>query len=262
MLGSLAISLVLLASASPDQADRWVPERANPSLWKEVRAALREELEPDDPVKVRPYVALIYKYVAQIAKADGVCLVLIGAQETKSEPEVFTVAFSYDTRSGKKTRTGIGFSALRVVATAFLGGTTYPDIFVRSQSCTECEATYLLSSFFIEPASRTWKLRRWPGNMPDALIGHDMTIGNFRDDSELTCLFRVGDFSGAGHADVAVWCHEEFASHRKRPDSVRLYTLSGTGALTIVPTELVKRETLKQALCRAEPSPLFCRSRH
>ena len=86
-----------------------------------------------------------YKYIAHVARADEVCLVIIGQRESKLLPayDVF-MAFSYDLKSGKKTpvteRSVVGW---RPWAWTSLEKGPYPDGLFKHQSCYECEAEYL-----------------------------------------------------------------------------------------------------------------------
>lgn len=268
----IVLPALLLASGLQTAAPTlWISEKADPGLWRELRTAFRAELLPDDPVKTAPYVALKYKYIARVACAAETCLVIIGQRETRKRPTWavdYFVAVSYSLKSHQKipvTRGGFvgpkgGFVDWRFVSWAFLAPGSYPELVFRHQSCDECEAEYLLSSVFLDPASRVWTMRRWPKDDDSILIGEGMTAGN-DPDWWTDCLFHVSDFSGDGNADIGVWCRRIFEDRgRKAEETLSLYTVGAGKPATVTP-DATQGSLLKRDLCRAQPSHAFCRKR-
>jgi hypothetical protein len=261
MLTQLLLVSRLFAATFPQTPGAfWISEKADTRLWRDVRTAFRQELLPQDPAKTAPRIALGYSYVARIGCVSGVCLVIIGARETATrsafDDDIFN-AFSYDLVSHNMIRiANRGFVGWKFVKWAYLAPRT-PEVVFRFQTCSECEAEYLLSSFFFDSASRTWTIRNWTKN--DILIGSTWTAGE-EFDSITECLFRIADFSSDGNADIAVWCRVSFEdSSRKKEESVRLYTLVDGQPTTRTP-DAVQARALKRALCKAETSHEFCRS--
>ena len=216
----------------------WVSETTDPCLWRDVRTAFRQELLPDDPAKTAPYVALKYKYVARIARVSDVCLVVVGQREDASDRsgDDYFIAFSYDLVTHKRIPiTNHGFTRWQFVTWAYFAPET-PEVVFRYQTCSDCEAVYLLASFFLDAASRTWTIRNWPEDGESILIGSDWTVGA-NINSHAVCLFRAADFSGDGKADIAIWCRTFFDEpSRKMQESVRCTPLPTANRRSGIPT--------------------------
>jgi hypothetical protein len=255
-------ALLLATNLNAAPRTLWVSEKVEPSLWRYMRLAFHAELLPDDPAATAPVVAQRYKYIARLARAEDTCLVIIGQRETRNDPpgDDYFLAISYDLKSHRKTPiTPGGFRRWRFVAWAFLVPGIYPEVIFRHQSCSECEATYLLSSFFLDPASHAWTIRRWPKDEDSILIGSDRQLDD--DNWWITCMFRVADFTGDGNADIGLWCRRIFeARRRKTEETLTLYTVPA-GEPTMLTPDASQTRSLKRALCAGQPSHAFCRNR-
>jgi hypothetical protein len=238
----------------------WVSERADPRLWRDVRAVFREELQPDDPAKMAKHVAaMTYKYLDRIGRVSDVALVVTRERlEEKMLPDLdLFVAYSYDLRSHKKIRLG-AFNVWNFVKWTYLAP-KIPEVVFTQWNCTECENDILLSSFFLDAASRTWTIRKWP-EVDESILVYSNAEADADPNSGTDCLYRVADFSGDGYADFAVWCRETFDdSSRKMQESVTLYSVS-EGRATRQTLDAIHAQSLKRALCQNRESHSFCRS--
>src|SRR5260370_20948759 len=76
---------------------RWLNAHRDSEAWAQVRAAFRQELEPDDPAKTAPVVAERYKYVSRIGLFKNLAVVVIGQRETKeSKYGDYFLAYNFD----------------------------------------------------------------------------------------------------------------------------------------------------------------------
>jgi hypothetical protein len=248
--------------AQQQPAEFWVSERADPRLWRDVRAVFRQELQPDDPAKMAEHVAAMrYKYLARIGRVSDVALVVTRErlEETILPDLDLFVVFSYDLLSHKKVRLG-AFSMWNVVKWTYLAP-NIPEIVFTHWNCTECENDILLSSFFLDAASRTWTMRKWPKDGESILVFSNAVAGD-DPNSGTDCLYRVADFSGDGYADFAVWCRETFDDpSRKMQESVTLYSVS-QGRATKRTVDAIHAQSLKRSLCQSRESHSFCAGNH
>jgi hypothetical protein len=265
MTAHALLPILLLASGlHTAPPNLWVLEKGDPGLWREVRSAFQAELLPDDPAKTAPVVAHKYKYIARVARAGDSCLVIIGQRESRRGPgwgpDSFVVV-NYNLKSHQKTGVTKGaFLGWRFVSWAFLVPGSYPELIFRHQSCAECEADYLLSSVFLDPASGEWTMRRWTKDDDSILIGEDWTAGN-DPDWRTACLLRVADFFGTGKTEIAVWCRRIFDDRgRNAEETLSLYSVEAGKPTTVTP-DATQGPLLKRDLCRAQPSHVFCRKR-
>lgn len=232
----------------------------NPNLWSAVRRALKAELEPEDPAATAPYVAMRFKYVARIAQVEGVALALIGMRENRGDPVEFDFfkAYNLDLSSGTKGLVDSeGFNAWRWLKWARLRAGSYLDAVFLHQSCTECEAYYLLSSFYFDPMRRAWRLRDWPEDGNSLVIGSDVQFGE-EDDWETTCLYTIRDLTNDGAEDIVIWCKETGRTTKKVVETTTLYAVEEGG-----PTrrELVEEASnlMRRDLCRESPKSPLCK---
>lgn len=257
---ALALVIPLLAAESRQPpAGYWISERAEPRAWRDIRSAFHEELQPDDPAKRAPYVALRHKYIARVARFADVYLVIIGERIRAADKPDFDVflAFSYDAQS--RTKTAVRSAAFAkwepVKWTAFAPKT--PEVVFTHWSCIECEATYLLSSFFYDAGSRSWRLRGWPEDGEDIEVGSDWILGDEMN-SRSECLYRIADFSRDGNADLAVWCREMFDPDSLKPvEKLTLYMVSADTPIRRAPDPIQAR-SLERVLCRNQKSHPLC----
>jgi hypothetical protein len=141
-------------------AFHWLNPAKDAVLYERIKAAFADELKPDDPEKVKPVVAELYKKISRIGVFETSVLVLIAERETATSTygDYFQI-FSYDLKSGKKTRSEKGFMMWRFKKLVRFDSSKIPDIVFTYLSCTECEADFLLGSFRFDSTDATWKIR-------------------------------------------------------------------------------------------------------
>jgi hypothetical protein len=254
-------ALLLASSMSVATDPRWCTEHADQELWSSVRVAFQPELEPDDPAKTAPYVANSYKYVAAIAIAGRTCLVLVGEREHEADPpgDDYFLAYSYDLNSGAKSPVSPqGFRSWRPAGWYRFSQKSPADALFTHQSCSECEAEYYLSSFFLDFTGHRWQVRLWPETGSDILIGSDDQFGD-DDDWRTSCAYRIGDYSGRYVAEIAVWCEFTGIQTRKTDQTLYLYSLSGDRPERRVPSQ-DEAQALKAFICAKNGRDDLCRS--
>jgi len=235
------LAMVLLSSLSigwsKTTSPGWVGEKQDPRLWSRIRNVLKDDLEPEDPKKTAPYVAMRFKYVARVAQVEHVALVIVGMRETRSDPPDFDYfkVYNVDLKAGVRSSVADeGFTGWRFLRWAQFEGGRLPDAVFRFQSCAECEATYFLASFWFDSEKKRWKLRQWPEDGTSVLIGSDIQFGE-QDDFETSCLYAVRDYTGDGRDDIGNWCQTTGVKTLKVTETLFLYTVSDTGPQRIEP---------------------------
>jgi hypothetical protein len=260
---SLLVAFLSLAPGSATTAlDMWVPETTDPAAWRDLRAAFKEELRPDDPQTLKPHqIALRYRYIARVARAADVCLVIIGQRESKrAPPGTGFIAFSYDLKSHHKTlitkRPLLGWRSLMWTR---LEKGLHQELLFEHVSCFECESETYLSSIFLDLNRRAWTLRAWPiPDEPTNIPVGAWSIG-FDDASRTTCLFKIANFFGAERA-LGVWCPEVLEDRREPEERVRLYTITDGEPATRTP-DATEVRSMMRVLCRSHSSHVLCRPR-
>ncbi len=158
------ICAMLPAHAQSGNSVRWVSEKENATLWARIRSDFHDELQPDDPAKVAPVLPYSYKYIYRLAVYHDTAVVLIDHLETKDTkyPGYYS-AFTYDLKSrARRAMKGAEIvSVLKFVRFASLDPAPPPDIVFTWMTCTECEASQVLSAFHYDSVNRQWVLRRW-----------------------------------------------------------------------------------------------------
>jgi hypothetical protein len=166
VVGALSLCICAVLSTSAQAADgvRWVSERENAALWARLRSDFHDELQPDDPAKVAPVLAYSYKYIYRVAVYQDSALVLVDHLETKdTQYPGYYSAFNYNLRShDRKPIKGVEVvPVFKFVRFATLDPQAPPDIVFTWMTCTECEASQVLSAFHYDSVNRQWVLRRW-----------------------------------------------------------------------------------------------------
>ena len=254
----------LLAAAglatSPGATDLWITEQADPQLWKEVRVVLEKELLPEDPAATAPYQAQKFKYVSRIGCLSDLCVVLIGERPEPTDPpgDDYFMAYNFRRSTRQASQLGShGFRILEFVTWVHMDSAKASDAVFSHQSCSECEAAYLLSVFYVDSAAGRWALRRWPGEDGDSLmIGSDLQFGD-DDDWETECLHQIADFDGDGHTDVAIWCQTQGVSTHKREEWLNLYGVKNGRAVETSPKG-TSAKRIRASLCRQRPTSALC----
>jgi hypothetical protein len=236
--------------------------KAGPETLVYVRSLLTNDLAPEDPEKTKPYVAMRFKYVARVARVEHVALVILGMREIQSDrPERdYFKAYSVDLKAGLTTAVAdTGFRQWRFLRWARFERGRVPDAVFRFHSCAECEATYLLASFWLDAGAKRWKLREWPVDGANILIGSDIQFGaEGGDDVTTTCLYAVRDYTGEGRDDVAAWCRLTGVTTMSVRETLFLYTVSMAGPKRIEPVGK-DADRIKRDLCRHDNANALCR---
>ena len=231
---------------------RWLNASKDAVLYERIKAAFAEELKPDDPEKVKPVVAELYKKISRIGVFETSGLVLIAERETSTSTygDYFQV-FNYDLKSGKKTPPEKSFMKWRFNKLVRFDPSKIPDIVFTYLSCTECEADFLLGSFRFDSTDATWKIRSW-GEKDDAIL-----IGTEKDSKD-DCLFKFADFNGDGFDDLAVRCLVITEQGKILGDTTTIYTaLHGQPQILAVkqPRQLA---TVRDKLCMDVKKSRLC----
>jgi hypothetical protein len=243
-------SLSAQNSQSAARDFKWLDPAKDGSLYERIRAVFDEELKPDDPEKVKPVEALLYKKLSRIGVFQSSALVLILERETAtSKYGEYLRPFNYDLKTGEKSALGTGFYPLwEFNKLVRFEQSTAPDIAFTYWSCTECEADHFVSSFRFDPADGKWKVRSWTNSDP-ILIGDD---GKPLPELEVTnhdCLYRFGDFTGDGFEDLAVRCLAIDQADRVVDDTTTLYSVRHGQPQAIAVKNPVQLAMLREKLC-------------
>jgi hypothetical protein len=181
-------------------------------------------------------------------------------REDRKDPPAFDFfrAYNLDLSSGAKSLvTETGFNVWRWLKWAQLRRGSYPDAVFLHESCTECEAYYLLSSFYFDPMRRVWRLREWPEDGNSLVIGSDIQFGE-EDDWETTCLYAIRDLTKDGADDIVIWCRETGRATKKVIETIALYTVGEEGPVRKeLPREAAR--FMRRELCRENPRSLLCK---
>lgn len=253
-------------SAPPGSAAfRWLDPSKDTVLLQRIKTAFTDELKPDDPEKVKPYVAEEYKWISRVGVFETSALVLIGERETKASPySAYFVAFNYDLKTAEKTPLtsgNHGFMDWTFEKLIRFDSSRASDIVFTYPSCTECEADYLLSSFRLDSSDAKWKLRIWSKEGgPEILIGSDYSVGT-DEDSKDDCLFKFADFTGDGFDDLADRCVAITRRGRVLADTTTIYTVQHGQPQVLTVTDSQQLATIYQQLCVGVKKSKLCPSK-
>jgi len=100
-----------------------------------------------------------------------------------------------------------------------------PDIVFTYLSCTECEATNLLATFYFDSTTGTWSTRKWSEKDEAIMIGSDTVVGSEEGEYDYQCLYKIADFNSDGFDDLAVRCLAVGEKNRILEDTTDLYTV-------------------------------------
>ena len=268
---ALVVILILTASAitqTPQLSPtvfRWLDPSKDTTLLQRINTAFTDELKPDDPEKVKPYVAQEYKWVSRVGVFETSALVLIGERETRTSPySAYFLAFNYDLKTAEKTPLtsfNHGFMKWTFQKLVRFDSSRAPDIVFTYPSCTECEADYLLSSFRFDSSEAKWKLRTWSKKGgPEILIGSDYSVGE-DEDSKDDCLFKFADFNGDGFDDLAVRCAAITRRGRVLADTTTIYTVQHGQSQILTVTGRKQLATIYDQLCVGVKKSKLCPSK-
>ena len=269
----LTFSLCLICagaiSAQAQSADsvKWIDEKENAALWATIRADFHDELQPDDPVKVAPVLAYSYKFIYRIALYQDLALVIVAHLESEGSkyPGYYSV-FNYDIKS--HTRRAIKsvevVSMFKFVDFVRLDAVAPPDIVFTWLTCTECEASKVLSAFHYDADKREWSLRAWDARKDiwwtsesGPVIWSDVSAS---DTISFDCIH--GFLGTAPEIAFGIRCRavtESENGKRSITDITGQYTFRGPNSrLEIVNGE--KKTRLLSELCEASPKNKLCKS--
>jgi hypothetical protein len=269
---ALIVILILTAFASAVGQDarhsstafHWLDSTRDPAPFERIKAAFRDELKPDDPQKVKPYVAEEYKWVSRVGVFGDSALVLIGERETRTfKYGDYFVAFNYDLNSGEKTPLtsfNHGFVDWTFKKLIRFEPSRAPDVVFTYPSCTECEADYLLSSFHFDSSDAKWKVRTWGGEGTEILIGSDYSVGT-DEDSKDGCLYKFADFNGDGFDDLAVRCQSITRQGKVLDDTTAIYTVKSGHSQILTIKDPHQLAMIRDQLCVGAKKSKLCPSK-
>ena len=253
---AVGLALVLTSAISAVvRQDVWTSAKMSP-LWSRVSAALKAELEPDDPSQTPPHTAALrYKRLVRVSGGE-VALALIGMRENEHQPlrAELTAAYTVELVSGRKALLG-KYLLWRFIKWAHFERDSTDAVF-SYQSCDECEAERFVASFTSDTKAHTWKLRQWPEGESHILIGADPEPDAT---SHPRCLYGVSDYTGDGHDQIVTWCRTRSAKTQKITNEVfTVYSVERSGpARQIVTGDRAK--ALRRQLCHQNAKASGCR---
>lgn len=240
----------------------WVDQQIDPKLFAEIKRAFDPELQPDDPVKKRPYAAYAFKYIWRVGIYRSSCLVLIGHRLKEDDDPEFDYfrAYNYNLKNGKKQRIKPSkiFYKWTFVCNTFFESTMIPDIVFRYHDCMECEAHEYLSSFRYDEGLEGWALREWPTTDSRILIASDVQIG-LTDNWQYDCLFAIADFTDDGYNDVVVRCRTTGMDTKAIREWILLYTIMKGAPMTVEVKEGDLYQSINKALCDGQKNSPLCK---
>lgn len=262
----LLFGLAIPAYSQSVEGVKWVTEKENPPLWSAIRTDFHDELLPDDPVKVAPVLAYSYKYIHRVALYGHSALVLVGHLETEDTkyPGYYS-AFNYDVESrAREPIKGVEviplFKFVRFVKVS--AGPGPPDIFFTWFTCTECEASQILSAFHYDLGKNRWLLRKWESEKDiwwtgeaGPVIWADVSAS---DTISFDCL--QGFLRANRELAFGIRCREVAQTEegkRKITDVTAKYRFTGEVSKLLVMKEENKREELLD-LCQSSPKNKLC----
>jgi hypothetical protein len=261
-LKALVNILVMIYALDAQASDTftWINTNDNPQVLNEIKTAFADELQPDNPEKVKPVVPYFYKYISSLGAFHNTRLVIIGYREHESDKPEFDYfrAFSYDVARHIKQEiepSGYYYRWSFLTQASFELSST-PDVVFKSYNCLECESVELLSSFRFDAKENLWKRRIWPDNDPDLMIDSNRQFGD-DDNSLYDCLYKIMDFNSDHFADIAIRCRQTGETSRKViKDELLLYTIQKGVAKRIQIREKKKFDNMSNILCEGQDSPL------
>ena len=269
---ALAAILILTASGSAigqnakpsSAAFHWLDPSKDTTLFERIKVAFTDELRPDDPEKVKPYVAQEYKWISRVGVFETSALVLIGEREKRTFTiSDYFIAFNYDLKTGEKTPLtsfNHGFMEWTFKRLIRFDSSRAPDIVFAYPSCTECEADYLVSSFRFDSSAAKWKVRTWGKNGPEILIGSDYSAGTDEDSRE-DCLFKFADFNSDGFDDLAVRCLTITRERKVLEDTTTIYTIQHGQSQILTVKDPRQLATIYDQLCVGVKKSKLCPSK-
>lgn len=262
---SLLITSLPAGAQSTDDV-KWANEKQNAQLWADIRRDFDDELQPDDPVKVAPVLAYSYKYIYRVLVYRGSALVVFGHRETEdSKYPGYYSAFNYDIPSRVRTliKGAEVVSRVKFVRLVSLEASLPQDVVFTWFTCTECEASQVLSTFHYDAGKNAWTLRSWEADKniwwtseQGPVVWSDVSAS---DTLSFDCLH--GFLPSHHDTSFAIRCHEVAqpdGEKRKITDITAKYNFSGGNSkLEIVRGE--EKTRVLTELCMGSPTNKLCR---
>jgi hypothetical protein len=241
---------------------RWLDPRKDAVLFDRIKGAFVDELKPDDPEKVKPVEAQLYKKISRIGVFQSSALVLIAERETpKYTYGDYFQPFNYDLNTGRKEPFEKGFRRWRFKRFARFELSKTSDIVFSYLSCTECEATSLLGSFHFDSGIGAWSTRKWSEKDDAIMIGSDTVVGSEEGEYDYQCLYKIADFNGDGLDDIAVRCQAVGEKDKIIEDTTLLYSVQQGKPVIITLTEPQRIAALTAKLCEGVKKSRLCTAR-
>ena len=264
----LAVAFGLRSDAQSHNEATWISPTQQAALWGTARSDFHDELQPDDPAKTAPVLAYKYKYIYRIAMYSDSALVLLGYRETQdSKYPGYYGAFNYDLHSRAITpiKGAEVLSEFKFIKFASLDSELPQDITFSWMTCTECEASQILSTFHYDAGKSQWVLRAWQvdksvwwtgGSGP--VIWTDTFASDVISFSCLHGLLKAGDSNV-----FAMRCREiDQGDDGKREitDVTVRYTFDRANSNLEILRAGTERTKLLAELCERSPNNRLCRN--
>jgi len=265
ILTATFLTLVTCTSAATQKATtissdfHWLDSKKDAALFERIKADFTDELKPDDPEKVKPYVALLYKKISRIGIFQSSAIVLIAERETPTYTygDYFR-PFNYNLNTSKKEPFEKGFTRWRFNRFARFEPSKTSDIVFTYLSCTECEATYLLGSFHFDSTTGAWSTRKWGEKDEAIMIGSDTVVGSEEGEYDYQCLYKIADFDSDGFDDLAVRCLAVGEQDKILEDTTNLYTIYQGEPKIVTVNDPKQVAALNATLCENAKKSKLC----
>jgi hypothetical protein len=266
MIVALALAGCRSAAAQkalpPSTTFRWLDAGKDAALFERIKSAFADELKPDDPEKVKPVAAQLYKRISRIGVFETSALVLIAERETPAPTYGdYFLAINYDLKTGKKAAFEKGFMKWKFKKFVLFEYSRMPDIVFTHYSCTECEADFLLGSFRFDSKDEAWKIRNWGERNNAIMIGGDTLADSADGIYDYDCLFKFADFNGDGFDDLAVRCLGIGEQGKILEDTTTIYTVQRGQSEVIAVKDPRQLAAVREKLCTDVKKSKLCPSK-
>ncbi len=246
------------AFANSTASFTWLDTSDNAKLFQEIKTAFSQELQPDIPESVKPYIPYFYKYIDRIGSYSDIYIILIGYREHENDQKEYDYfrAFFYNRINRKKGEIqpeGVYYKFSFVGFANFESSLT-PDVVFKYYDCLECEKVELLSSFMFDQKKNRWKIRIWPDNDPHLKISSDTQIGD--DFLSYECLHAITDVNNDGFLDILIRCRKTAKSTKAFTEKFFFYTIQKGIAKKIIVQNKKDIDRMNSILCKGQKSPL------
>ena len=259
---AMSHSAAAQSAPPPSPAFHWLNSGKDAALFERVSSAFAVELKPDDPEKVKPVIAQLYKRISRVGVFETSALVVIVERETPTSTygDYFLV-FNYDLKSGRKTPVEKGFMEWKFEKLIRFESSMTPDIVFTYLSCTECEADHLLGSFRFDSTAATWAVRNWSEKDDDAILIGSTVVDSDEGPYDEDCLFKPADFNGDGFDDLAVRCLAISERGKILINTTTIYTVQHGKPQIVAVRDRRQLATVRDSLCVNVKKSRLCPSK-